>query len=109
MLSLLRSSLKSNLTNPSIRYFKSQAQLAVNYQFNGMSPGIVIDYAKRRKEEAGRKHMEDAERKRRENEEKKRKEDEEDDHLLIYTSQPHEQRVISGHGSDDCSSSYNDD
>lgn len=92
MLSLLRSSLKGNLSNLSVRYFRSQAPLTINYRFNGMSPGIVIDYGRKRKED----------------EEKKRKEDEADDHLLIYISQPHENRLISCHVSSKSSSSHID-
>ena len=90
MLSSLRSSLKGNLSNLSVRYFRSQAPLTINYRFNGMSPGIVINYDKKRKED----------------EERKRKEDETDDDLLIYIPHSHEYKLISGHVSSNSSSSH---
>lgn len=100
MLSLLRSSLKGNLSNLSVRYFRLHAPLTINYRFNGMSPGIVINYDKKRKE--------DEERKRKEDEERKRKEDETDDDLLIYIPHSHEYRPINGHASSNSSSSHID-
>ena len=81
MLSLLRSSLKGNLLKQLVRSFKSHS--TINYQFNGMSPGICINSERRHAEEI--RDLEEIRRKE-EEERKRRKEDSLDD--FIYISQP---------------------